>query len=433
MTDQLEPTVEYKTGLSLKVSIAALTGLTFEFYDFLIFGFLASTLGALFFPSSSAIASALLTFTSFATGYLLRPIGAIVFGHMGDKIGRKYTLITTVTLMGIASLFTGLLPGYSEIGVFAPVLLTALRMLMGFSLGGEMGGSYTLTAETSKPRRRGAFLSITTISVPLSIIMTTTILAFIRSSMTAQQFLAIGWRIPFFIGVIIAVVGAIIRLTITESSIFNKFSTQKKLSRLPIKDAIRYHWKQILRVVGLISGGTVITYMSSVFIVSYLVTVVKVSPTVSSLAVSLGYLTYLILAIPCGFLADRIGRKTNLLVGVCGLILFIYPYFVLLGTGSFENIVLAQSILGVFQALYTTGWTPLQTELFPTNVRYTALSIGAQTSLSFFGGFTPLIATYLIYATGFRLAPIYWAVAMLTVTLVSTLTVRETKGINLEF
>jgi MHS family proline/betaine transporter-like MFS transporter len=417
----------------LLVSLASLIGLVFEFYDFLIFGFLASVLSKLFFPTNNPISSLLLTFTAFATGYLLRPVGAIVFGHIGDRIGRRYTLVFTISIMASASLFSGLLPPYASIGVLAPVLLTAFRMMQGFSLGGEMGGAYTLTAEASPRSRRGIFMSVTSLSVPIAIILTSSILGGVESLFPGQSFLSLGWRVLFFIGALIGVIGMLIRLTISESLIFKKTVDEKRTVRIPLSEAIRGYWRRILIVLGLISGGTVITYASSVFALSYLVSIVKVPAGEATVSVTVGYLAYLFLTVPFGVLSDIAGRKVNLLAGVVGLILFIYPYFYMLSTGSFFYIIAAQSVLGIFQALFTTGWTPIQTELFPTKVRYTALSFGAQISLAFFGGFTPLISTYLIEVTGFKLAPIYWAYIMLIVSFISVLLVKETKGIDMDF
>lgn len=415
------------------VSIASLLGLTLEFYDFLIFGYLAPTLSSLFFPSKDPITSLLVTFSAFGAGYLARPLGAVVFGHVGDRIGRQYTVVFTVGLMAAATLASGLLPTYQSIGIAAPLLLTLCRLLQGFSLGGEQGGAYTLTAEHAPREQRAYYMAVASLSVPMAIIFTTSMLEVARTLFPGGAFNSLGWRALFLIGAFIGVVGALIRFKISETPAFKRALAERKVLRLPLGEVIRHHWKQTLLVLGLISGNTVVTYASSVFAISYLTTVVKVSLDEANISVAIGFLSTLFLMVPAGYLADRWGRKLVMLVGVLGMLAFIYPYFYLLSTGSFGLMVLAQFVLGIFKAFLIAGSTVLTTEIFPTNVRYTGLSLGSQISFTFFGGFTPAIATYLILATGYKLAPVYWVYATLLVTLLSALLAKETKRVDLEY
>lgn len=411
-----------------KVSIAAMIGIAFEFYDFLIFGFVAGILANLFFPSGNKIVSLLDTFAVFATGFAGRPLGAIVFGHLGDKIGRKYTLIITMTLMGLSSLFTGLLPGYAILGVLAPTLLTILRLLQGFSLGGEFGGGITLSAEFAEPGKRAFYTGIAQMAQGIGPLMATGLIFVFSSIMLPSAFASIGWRILFIIGAFIAVIGVMIRLKISESPVFKKVKEKNEISHFPLVDAFRIYWKRILLGLGFIIGGTTMTYATSVFASSYLENVIGVPARLVSLAFTIGYIVEAISILLFAMLADKVGRKPLMVATAVGLLILVYPYFLLISTGQFSLILLAQIIYSVIGSMSTGAYATALTELFPTKVRYTALSFDYHVGVAVFGGTTPFIASYLIYATGYKLAPVYWGIAGMIVTLIAYLLYKETKG-----
>ncbi|MFP3202721.1 MAG: MFS transporter [Sulfolobus sp.] len=412
----------------VKVSIAAATGIAFEFYDFLIFGFVSNILATLFFPSKNQITSLLATFAAFATGFAGRPLGAIVFGHLGDRIGRKVTLILTMTLMGLSSLFTGLLPTYATIGILAPTLLTTLRFLQGFSLGGEFGGGITLTSEFADPPSRAFYVGIAQSAQGLGPLLATGLIFIFSSIMSPPSFAATGWRILFVIGAFIAVIGVIIRLKISESPVFKRIKFKGEISKVPLAEAFKHYWRKILLGLGFIVGGTTLTYATGVFASSYLETVIGVPSKVVSLALVIGYIVETACIVLFARIADKIGRKPMMIGTAIGLLIFVYPYFYLISTGLFPFIVLAQVIYAIIASLGTGAYATALTELFPTKVRYTALSFDYHVGVAIFGGTTPFIATYLIFTTGYRLAPVFWGMAGMLVTLIAYIKYKETRG-----
>ncbi|BFH74010.1 MFS transporter [Sulfurisphaera javensis] len=412
----------------IKVSIAAMIGIAFEFYDFLIFGFLSGILAELFFPSHNKLVSLLDTLAVFATGFAGRPLGAIVFGHLGDKIGRKYTLIITMTLMGLSSLFTGLLPGYAALGILAPILLTILRLLQGFSLGGEFGGGITLAAEFAKPTNRALYVGIAQMAQGIGPLMATGLIFVFSSIMAPPTFSSIGWRLLFVIGAFIAVIGVIIRLRIKESPVFKRIKDNGQISRVPLVEAFKTHWRRILLGLGFIVGGTTLTYATSVFATSYLETIIGVSAKTVSLALTIGYVVEAISILVFARIADKVGRKPMMITAAVGLLILVYPYFYLISTGQFLLIVLAQTLVAIVGSFGTGSYATALTELFPTKVRYTAVSFDYHVGVAVFGGTTPFIATYLIYVTGYKLAPVFWGIGGMIATLVAYLIYKETKG-----
>ncbi|MEM0374261.1 MAG: MFS transporter [Sulfolobaceae archaeon] len=416
----------------IKVATAAAIGIAFEFYDFLIFGFISSTISALFFPSENPIASLLSTFAAFATGFIGRPIGAIVFGHLGDRIGRKYSLIITITMMGVSSVLIGLLPTYYQIGTLASILIVILRFLQGFSLGGEFGGGIVLAAEFAKSNERAYIVGLANSAQGIGPLIATGLILLFSVLLSPSDFNSYGWRILYILGGLIAVIGVYIRLKISESPIFYKLRERNQIARVPLSDAFRSNWKEILIGIGFIVGGTTMTYTTGVFASSYLQTVIKLPTYLASSALLIGYVTLSVLSPLWGRLSDKVGRKPLMIAEAVGLLLFVYPYFLLLSTGNFLIIVLAQVVAQTIFSMANGAYPAALSEMFPTSVRYTALSFVYHVGVAAFGGTTPYINTYLIYVTKNNLAPVYWGVFGMLVTLVAYLIYKETKGTEFE-
>ncbi len=282
-------------GEMIKVSVASSLGIAFEFYDFLIFGYAAPVLAKLFFPMMSGLLALIYAFITFAVGFVGRPLGAIIFGHLGDKIGRKYTLVFTISLMGAASLALALLPTYFQIGIWAPILLATFRFLQGLSLGGEFGGGITLTGEFAPALRRAMWVGVAQTAQGSGPLLAVGLLGLLTYLYGEAWFVSIGWRIMFGLGVVIALIGVYIRLRISESPIFAKIKSRGSISRLPLADAFRAgYWKRILLGLGFIVGGTAMTYASGVFAIAYLESVIHVPAVEASLALVVGYTVLII-------------------------------------------------------------------------------------------------------------------------------------------
>jgi len=421
-------------GEMIKVSVASSLGIAFEFYDFLIFGYAAPVLAKLFFPMMSGLLALIYAFITFAVGYVGRPLGAIIFGHLGDKIGRKYTLVFTISLMGAASLALALLPTYFQIGIWAPILLAAFRFLQGLSLGGEFGGGITLTGEFAPALRRAMWVGVAQTAQGSGPLLAVGLLGLLIYLYGEAWFASIGWRIMFGLGVVIAIIGVYIRLRISESPIFTKIKSRGSISRLPLVDAFRAgYWKKILLGLGFIVGGTAMTYASGVFAIAYLESVIHVPAVEASLALVVGYTVLIIFSPIFGLLADKYGRKPFMIAYAVGTIAFIYPYFLLLSTGQLPLIVLAQAVYNFMASWLNGAYAAMLLEMFPTKVRYTALSFIYHVGVASFGGTTPFIATYLIYVTHYKLAPIYWGWFGMVITLIAFILAKETKGIDLNY
>ena len=428
MSSASTPTVPRREVI--KVTLASLIGTTLEFYDFLLYGYVASVFAVLFFPSKDPLASLLAVFATFAVGYLFRPVGAIVFGHIGDKVGRKRALMMTLFLMGLASFLTALLPTYAQIGILAPTILVILRLVMGFALGGEFGGGLTLTGEVAPKEHRAFWIGVTQMSQGGGSLLATGSVAILSAAMGAMGFAATGWRWLFGVGVVVALIGVAIRTGISESPLFQKEKAAAEVAKVPVFEVIKTHWKQILNSIGFSVQGTVLVYLTSVFAVSYLITVSHVSLLTASVITSIGLVSIIVFAPIGGLLADKFGRRPIGIFGMAGALVFIYPYFVMLSSGVMSLMILAQVIIFFLEAMELTIVTML-TEIFPTKVRQSGVSISYQLNTAIFGGTTPLIATYLLAATGWKLAPMIWAAIAIVVSIISLFIIRETKGEDL--
>ncbi len=414
----------------IKVTAASLIGTTLEFYDFLLFGFVAPVFAMLFFPSSSMVASLLAVFAAFAVGFIGRPIGAILFGHVGDRIGRKYTLIITLTCMGAASLATAFLPTYKQVGLLAPTLLVALRLFAGLSLGGELGAGTTLTGEFAFKETRGFWVGITQMAQGGGPLIASFSVGILSAMLGAGGFAATGWRILFGLGVLIAIVGVAMRIGISESPLFKKKEKSSVAEKVPVMELLSKHRKMFLLGWGVNLQGTVMVYLTGVFAVSYMILVAKVSLATAALISSCGYVVLTVGPPFAGYLMDKFGRRPVIVGGTICAMVFVYPYYLMLSSGVLALMILAQVVIDIFISIFT-GTIVLLTEIFPTKVRVTGLSLVYQLNSAVFGGTTALIATYLIFVMHFSLAPMYYGFIVMAISLISILLLRETRKVDL--
>ncbi|MFD0851006.1 MFS transporter, partial [Actinomadura adrarensis] len=405
---------------------ASFAGTAIEWYDFFIY----STAAALvfnkhFFPDFAPMVGTLLAFSTFVVGFVARPIGGVIFGHFGDRLGRKSILVVTLTLMGVCTFIIGLLPTYAQIGIWAPILLVAVRFVQGLALGGEYGGAVLMAVEHSRPERRGFFGSWVQVGVPVGLAMSN--LVFLLVQFLPESALeSWGWRVPFLLSAVLVVLGLTIRLKVDESPEFREVKDKGKVAKMPAGQAVKRSWVPILLSAAAGFAPGTMFYATMVFGLSYGSDQVGVSRstmltlTLISMVVVLPSLLYF------GSLSDRIGRKPVFAAGVVGMVLTAFPWILLVDTGSFGLMLIGYILVSVpFSAAYGTLAT-LLAELFEADVRNSAVNIAYAISNVFGAGMAPIVATSLLlrYDSGLPIAG--YIAAVCVVSFVCLMALRET-------
>ena len=411
-----------------QVALSGLVGATVEWYDFFLYGTAAALVfGQLFFPSSDPLVGTIAAFGSFAFGYLSRPIGAVVFGHYGDRIGRKTMLILTLLIMGIATFLIGLLPTYAAIGVWAPILLLTLRFFQGIGLGGEWGGAVLLAVEHSPGDKRGFYGSVIQIGAPAGLLLGTGAFL-IAASLPEEQFLSWGWRIPFLVSVLLIGVGLFIRLKILETPAFSQVKESGNEARIPIVEVFRTYPKNVLLTMGArLSEGQIFNILA-VFAITYATSQLELTRSVVLYGVLIGAAVECLTLPAFGALADRVGRRPVYMGGAAFCALFAFPFFWLLDT---ENTVLIWLALALGFAIgHSAMWGPQASffsEAFGTRVRYSGTSFVYQFSGIASSALTPLIATTLLgWAGGSAWLVAMFVIVYAAVSFISTYLASET-------
>ncbi|EOW6644207.1 MFS transporter [Cronobacter muytjensii] len=416
-----------------KVLIASLTGSAIEWFDYFLYGTAAALVfNKIFFPMVDPVIGLILSWLSFSLTFFIRPIGGVFFAHIGDRIGRKKTLVLTLSLMGGATVMIGLLPTYETIGIWAPVLLILMRIIQGMGIGGEWGGALLLAYEYAPEKRKGFFGSIPQAGVTIGMLMATFIVS-LMTLFSEAQFLAWGWRIPFLLSAVLVLLGLWIRRGIDETPDFQQAKRTGQLSKTPLRVTVRHHWREVLIAAGLKVVETAPFYIFSTFVVSYATTTLAYEKSQALESVTLAALVATILIPLMGLLSDKIGRKRMYAVSVMLLGAFIVPWFMLLDTGTTWGIMLATVIaFGVLWAPITAVLGTLCSEIFHARVRYTGITLGYQLGAALAGGTAPLIATGLLAHSGGDWTPVAWylavtvAISLLAILCASRLHHRET-------
>ncbi|MBE3173780.1 MHS family MFS transporter [Enterobacter cloacae complex sp. P29RS] len=392
-----------------KVLIASLTGSSIEWFDYFLYGTAAALVfNKIFFPMVDPVIGLILSYLSFSLTFFIRPIGGVLFAHIGDRIGRKKTLVLTLSLMGGATVMIGLLPTYDMIGMWAPALLILMRIIQGMGIGGEWGGALLLAYEYAPEKRKGFFGSIPQAGVTIGMLMATFIVS-LMTLFSEEDFLSWGWRIPFLLSSVLVILGLWIRKDIDETPDFQKVKKSGQVAKAPLRDTIKHHWREVLIAAGLKVVETAPFYIFSTFVVSYATTTLTYQKSQALEAVTLGALVATIMIPLMGLLSDRVGRQRIYAVSVFVLGLFIVPWFMLLNTGTTWGIVLATVIaFGVLWAPVTAVLGTLCSEIFSANVRYTGITLGYQLGAALAGGTAPLIATGLLAKYDGNWVPVAW-------------------------
>lgn len=408
--------------------LASVIGTTIEWYDFFLYATAASLVfNHAFFPDQSSFVGTMLAFATFAVGFVVRPIGGFVFGHIGDRIGRKKTLALTMLLMGVATALMGVLPTAAQIGVLAPILLLVLRIVQGFALGGEWAGAVLLAVEHSPRNRRGLFGSIPQVGLALGLALGTAVFVILQLALSAEAFLAYGWRIAFLVSIALVIFGVVVRFRVAETPAFERVREEDDRSAVPVRDVFR---PPVLRstVLGLLSrwgeGAAFNTW--GVFTIAYATTTLKLDKIAVLVVVTVAALLMAVLLPVSGVLADRFSPRTVYAAGIAAYGVIVFPAFALFNTGSIAAYAIGMILaFGVIHALFYGAQGTLYASLFPTRSRYTGLSTVYQLSGVYASGLTPLILTALIAAGDGK--PWYacgYLVATAVISVIATLLLR---------
>ena len=408
------------------VAAASLIGTTIEWYDFFLYNTAAALVfNKLFFPTFDPFVGTLLAFSTYAVGFAARPIGGIVIGHYGDKVGRKSMLVLTLIMMGLATACIGLLPTYDSIGVWAPILLVCLRVVQGFGVGGQWGGAVLMAVEHAPAGQRGFYGSWPQIGVPAGL-LTSTIIFSAFSKLPAETFMSWGWRVPFILSLVLVGIGLLIRLTILESPSFTKIKETRTVSKQPILEVLQKYPKQVLQAAGMRAAENGAFYIYSAFMLVYATQKVHISRDIPLTGIMIASGLEFFFVPFYGWLTDRVGRRPVYMFGAIMTAVLAFPLFWLFDTGSTPLIWLA--LLLVFLCSHAPMYAPqgaFFSELFGTSVRYSGASLGAQLSAAVAGGFSPLIATALLPKYGSNAIALY-IVGMAIITIISVWSAAET-------
>ena len=405
---------------------AAAIGNTVEWYDFAIYGFLATYIAAKFFPPGDETAALLNTFAVFAAAFFMRPLGGFFFGPLADRIGRQRVLAVVILLMSGSTFVIGLVPSYDTIGVLAPLSLLFLRCLQGFSAGGEYGSGACFLAEYAPDKHRGFVVSFLVWSVVVGFLLGSLTVTGLEAVLSDSAMDSYGWRIPFLIAGVLGGVGLYIRLRLGDTPEFESLREEGEVASSPLKEAVTTSWRPILQIAGLVVIHNVGFYIVFTFLPSYFTKTLGFTKTNAFVSITVASLVALILIPPLGALSDRIGRKPLLLAGSAAFAVFAYPLFLLLNSGSLAAAIAAHAGLAAIESVFVCASLAAGAELFATRVRSSGYSIGYNVSVAVFGGTAPYVATWLVAHTGNDLAPAFYVIAAAVITFATVLTMRET-------
>lgn len=418
-----------------KVWIASLVGSSIEWFDYFLYGTVAGLVfNQVFFVTDDPTVGLLASYASLALAFFIRPFGGIIFGYIGDKIGRKRTLVLTLSIMGIATVLMGLLPTYQAIGIAAPIILIVLRLVQGLGIGGEWGGAVLLAVEYAPKERRGFYGAFPQMGVTIGMFLGSGALSFITSIVSPESFVAWGWRIPFILSALLVIFGLWIRKGLDETPSFKKVQESGEIPKLPFIEIFKTQWKEVIIA---ISGKVVETapfYIFSTFIVSYGTNNLGFKSSQVLISIMIATIITTILMPYMGSLSDKIGRKKVYITGTIGMILYAFPYFWLLEQRTFAALLIATVLgLGIIWAPITSVLGTMFSEIFDAKVRYTGVSLGYQIGAALAGGTAPLIATWLLVEFNNSYVPVaLYIILTAVISFIAVLTVKDKNNQELD-
>lgn len=411
-----------------RAAIASFIGTFVEWFDYASYGFLATIIATVFFPKSDSTTGLMAAYAVFAISFIVRPIGGVIWGHFGDKVGRRNTLSLSILIMSASTFVIAFLPTYAQVGIWAPILLLVTRLVQGFSASGEYAGASAFLAEYAPPGRRGFFTSVVPASEAAGLLFGSVFVAVLHGVLSADQLHSFGWRLPFLLAAPFGLIGRYIRVKLEDTPKFRELSEHHHVAPAPVSVLLKSHRRAMVIAFGVTCLNAVGFYLVLSYMPTYISTELGVSETLSFIAATISLITYVALIFLMGQLSDRFGRKPMLIAASLLFIVCTVPLFQGLASGSFVRIVLIEIALGAFLTMNDGTLPVFLTELFPTNVRFSGFALCFNAANALFGGTAPFVATWLIHLTGNKLAPAWYLVGAASVALVAMLASRETAG-----
>ncbi len=405
---------------------ASFIGNFVEWFDYAVYGYLAITISKVFFPEVDPQAALLSTFALFAVSFVVRPIGGMVWGHIGDRVGRRTALAWSILIMSLASFCIALIPSYNAIGLWAPGLLLLTRIVQGFSASGEYAGAAAFLVEYAPANRRGMYGAVVPASTASGLLFGSLLASLLTGILSSDQMELWGWRLPFLLAAPMGLIGRYIRTKLEDTPVFQELLLEEEADKAPFTDMFRYHWRALILAVGAVLLNAVGFYVILSYMPTYLANEIGLDETLAYLSTTIALVTYIGFILLTGLLSDRFGRKKVLMTASILFVFFTVPAFMLLDTGNFVVIVLVQVLLGAMLTLNDGTLPSFMAELFPTKVRYSGFAVSFNLSNAIFGGTAPFVATLLIKSTGSDLAPGFYLMAAAVVTFIAVSLAKET-------
>lgn len=409
-----------------KVVAASFIGNFVEWFDYAVYGYLAVTITAVFFPEADPQTGLMLTFALFAISFLVRPLGGFVWGHLGDRIGRRTALSWSILIMSAATFCIALIPSYATIGIWAPILLLIIRVVQGFSASGEYAGASAFLVEYAPANRRGLYAAVVPASTAAGLLLGSLVAALLTGLLEPGQMQEWGWRLPFLLAAPMGLIGRYIRTKLEDSPVFKELAKEDDVIKAPVSSLFKDHWRQLIQAVGAVLLNAVGFYVILSYMPTYLSQELGMDETASYVATTVALLTYIGFIFLTGMLSDRLGRKKVLMSASILFVVLTVPAFMLLDTGNFIIILLVQVLLGGMLSLNDGTLPSYLAEMFPTRVRYSGFAVSFNLSNALFGGTAPFVATLLIATSGSLLAPGWYLMGAAVISLVAVACSVET-------